>query len=470
MNVSLLWGLLLAAGSGRVLLDKLKFSCGYIEKLVYALLIGLGLQSLWMFVFDILNFQFSQPVLTVINLVFIIAFSDFNKIRNYKIKNFISEIRTAINFEKENFNAGSLLVWLVIFGLFYLIAVKSIFWPTTEHDAIGTFDKLGIWYAIEGKIHVSLYDVKLQGAGGIYPPLFPCSIAYIYLYGGENPKILSLLYYLSSLLILFFISKRYVSSFGAVIFTLVLAWAPEFFSHAALLLSNLPSTAYVTMATLPLFVWYKENDFNYFKLAALGIFFSLWLRQDLIAFAVAGGLLTGIYFLRTKKWKPILFYSLSVIVPFGVWSLYVKYVLKLSPAERFGAGSIITLEKIKLTVSYFWAYFGTGQTGGSAPGYFLYGIAFIAAILLILFSVKSFFQKWGFTLAYFAVALFVYTLVFLLIDEKLQEATLQSLMESSFKRGLFCFMPIILFQASVTERVIKFFSLIESYLNDEELE
>lgn len=468
MNVSLLWGLLLATGSGWVLLEKLKFKSSFAEKLVYSLLIGLGLQSLWMFVLDVFNFQFSQPILTVVNLVFTIALSDFSKIRSYKFDDFKRDLKAAISFQKENFNAGSLLVWLVIGGLFYLIAVKSMFWPTTEHDAIGTFDKLGIWYAIEGKIHVSLYDVKLQGAGGIYPPLFPCSIAYVYLYGGENPKILSLLYYVSSLLIFFFITKRYLSSFGVAIFTLVLAWAPEFFSHAALLLSNLPSTAYIAMATLPLFVWYKENDFNYFKVAALGIFFSLWLRQDLVAFAAAGGLLVFIYFLKTKSWKPILYYSLSVISSFLVWSLYVKYSLELSPAERFGSGSVITMQKIKLTASYFWAYFGTGQTGDSAPGYFLYGVVFIVAILLLLFSVKSFFKQWGFTLLYFAVALFFYTLIFLLIDEKLQEATLQSLMESSFKRGLFCFMPIILFQAAVTERVIQFFALIENYLWSEE--
>lgn len=468
MSISLIWGFLLAGVAGWTLLERIGFNAVSLEKLAYSVLFGLGLQSLWMFVFDVIHFQFSSSVLTVANLIFIIALSDFEKIKNFKLQAAKAATRKNLQQQFNNFNAGSLLILLVMAGLFYLIAVKSLFWPTTEHDAIGTFDKLGIWYAIEGKIHVSLYDVHLQGAGGIYPPLFHCSIAYSYLYGAENPKVLSLIYYVCSLIIFYGISKRYLNGFGAIVFTLVLAWAPEFFSHAALLLSNLPSTAYTTAAALPLFVWYKENNTAYFKVATLGIFFALWLRQDLIAFAVAGFALVLLHFFKHRNWRFLMGYSLAAIMSFAIWSLYVKYNLQHSAAERFGAGSVITLQKLQLALTYLWAYLGLGQAGNSPPGYFLYGIVFPVSFLLILISVKQFLKEWAFTILYFALALALYTLIFLLLDEKLQNADLQSLMESSFKRGIFCFMPLALFQAAVTEKVKYFFNQTENYLRGEE--
>jgi EamA domain-containing membrane protein RarD len=69
---------------------------------------------------------------------------------------------------------------------------------------------------------------------------------------------------------------------------------------------------------------------------------------------------------------------------------------------------------------------------------------------------------------YFIVALTLYTLIFLLIDEKLQGATLQSLMESSFKRGLFCFMPVLLFYAAASSFSIKIFGMLEDYRNNKD--
>jgi len=46
---------------------------------------------------------------------------------------------------------------------------------------------------------------------------------------------------------------------------------------------------------------------------------------------------------------------------------------------------------------------------------------------------------------------------------------LQSLMESSFKRGLFCFMPVLLFYAGASSISIKIFSLLEDYRNNRDV-
>lgn len=467
MSASLLFGLLLAAAAGWVILNKLRFEKISFEKVAYSILLGLGVQSVWMFLLDVAGYQFSQPVLTVLNLVLIIALTDIEKIKQLRLNHVIHHFKTTLSVIFKHFNAGSAIVWLVIAGLFYLISVKSLFWPTTEHDAIGTFDKLGIWFALEGKIHVSLYDVHLQGAGGVYPPLFHCSIAYVYLFGAENPKILSLIYYLSCIIIFYSISKRYIVGFGASIFTLILAWAPEFFSHAALLLSNLPATAYVTMAALPMFVWMKEKDSSYLNVSLVGIGFALWLRQDLVAFAVAGWLILLFNFFVSSEWKSLIFYTIAVAVPLVVWTIYVNHNLALSTTNRLVFSNLWHFQKIQMVLDYWWAYLGIGQAGSSPPGYFLYGIAFLVPTVAVLLSFKKMIRDWWFGLFYSIVALFLYSIIFIAIDEKVQEANLQSLLESSFKRGLFCFIPLALFQAVVAEKTKLFFNSIEKYLRGE---
>jgi hypothetical protein len=465
MSMSLFWGLLLAGISGWMLLHKLGCKHFDLEKASYSILAGLGIQSIWMFILDVVSIQFSQSLLTFLNLIFIISLTDIGKVRAYRWQNLLYQWKDRIHQAIVDFNMGKAVIWGVMGGLFYLISVKSLFWPTTEHDAIGTFDKLGIWYAIEGKIHVSLYDVKLQGAGGIYPPLFHCSIAYVYLYGAENPKILSLIYYLCCLFIFYSISKRYITSLGASFFTLLLAWAPEFFSHAALLLSNLPSTAYVAMAVLPLFVWRKENNSQYFTIALIGTYFSIWLRQDLIVFGAVGFLLLliDIAKLKTSFWCAFA-YVLTLCVSFFLWTWYVHSRLQLSAASHFDIQNLLSASKYQMVLGYLWAYLGIGQKGASPPGYFLYGLAFLLPFLLFILSWKHFiYQNWwviGFTI----LSLFFYAMLFVMIDETVQDAKLSSLMESSFKRGLFCFMPLVLFWGVLSEKSRQFFEYVENYL------
>jgi len=467
--MSILFGILLLFLSGWLILKKLGVKIQPIEMLAYSLLTGVGLQSFWMLLCDVINIQFSQSLLSVFNLGFIVILADVDAVKKFNYEQWLKEKAAALKQKFLQPDLGSMLLFATFAGLFYLIAVKGLYWPTSEHDAIGTFDKLGIWFALEGKIHVSLYDVGLQGAGGIYPPLFPSAIAYCYLYGGDNPKIISLLFYVATLTIFFFSLRKYNTVFGAALFTLILGWAPEFYSHAALLLSNLPAAAYITAASLSLFIWWKEKDQSYFTLSCVMIALSLWLRQDLIPFAAAGGLIVLWFAIKHKGWKQLLIYAASVLIPFVTWSLYVKYSLHLSAAERFGAGSFITFAKLKIAGAYLWAYFGFGQQGDSPPGYFLYGVAFILPVVLIIANYKNITKDWLVIPAYFLVSLALYTLIFLLIDEQLQGATLQSLMESSFKRGLFCFMPVLLFYAGASSISIKIFSLLEDYRNNRDV-
>jgi hypothetical protein len=95
-----------------------------------------------------------------------------------------------------------------------------------------------------------------------------------------------------------------------------------------------------------------------------------------------------------------------------------------------------------------------GGTYGKIDGGQLYGVTFyvfylslFASLILLLFKKVNFSLSAFAPTAAFCVSLAAYFAVFYFIDEKKQAAPIDSLMSSSFKRGLFGFLPFALFAA-----------------------
>ena len=88
-----------------------------------------------------------------------------------------------------------------------------------------------------------------------------------------------------------------------------------------------------------------------------------------------------------------------------------------------------------------------------APGFQLYGLAFILSLFVIILNARNIKKDKPYILIYLLASFAVYFMIFYLIDEKKQDAPISSLMESSFKRGMFCFIPPLLYYAS-TSRVV----------------
>jgi amino acid permease len=82
------------------------------------------------------------------------------------------------------------------------------------------------------------------------------------------------------------------------------------------------------------------------------------------------------------------------------------------------------------------------------PGHMLYGVAFILPIVFILINIRNLRKDKPEVLTFFIISFAIYFTVFYLIDENKQGAPISSLMESSFKRGMFCFIPILLFYSA----------------------
>jgi hypothetical protein len=423
------------------------------EIIGYSFLIGMGLETFILFLLDVVNVQYSQGIIIGINLAAIAAINGAN------YKNLL-QLRTAFKAPDLSLKHIDLAAIFIFCGMAYLfddITIKNLFWPTAEHDSIGSFDKLGRIMAIEGKLKISLFQYHLQGAGGIYPPLYHGSLAYVYIFGAMMGKIVTTLFFLSLLTTFYSLLRNYLSAWASALFTLLLMITPELFSHAALSLDNLPTTAYVGPGALATFVWLDKRDNKYLWLGAILTAFGIWIRSDTIVFTAASLLIVGIDFLRRRNFKDALAYAAIIVTPFLIWTLYLKFKIAQVQTARFDLGIGYNAERMHTVSSYLKAFIFGGEYGRIDGGQ-LYGIVFLFFFLTIFINLvliywagtKKILTDKMYPLIFFFTALFLYTAVFYFISEKAQGEKISGLMESSFKRGLFCFIPVALFYTATS--------------------
>lgn len=469
-------GILLCYLLGIAVMQLISRKYSLAEWIGFSFLIGMGLETVFLFLFDIVGIKYSQGALIGVNLVAILGLLA----ANYKNLLAFKDEFKAPAFSYKDINLAALAILCFAAYLFYAITVKNLFWPPADHDAIGSFDKLGKIMALEGKLKISLFQYNLEGAGGIYPPLFHGSFAYVYIFGAIIPKIATTLFFLSLLTSFYGLLRRYVDSTAASLFTLLLMITPELFSHAALSLGNLPTTAYVGPAALATILWLDKRDQKYFWIGAILMAFVIWVRSDTVVFTAAALLIVGVDFLRNKNWKQLLAYGTFAVAPFLIWTLYVKVKLASTQGARLNTAIGINGERLSLMGNYVKAFLFGGQYQATLPngihsqgidGGQLFGIVFILFVIILLVNlafifktgIKEYFNKNFSVLAFTLGSFFLYFLVFYLIDEKAQNSPMYSLMESSFKRGLFCFVPLALFYCAASPASSWLFERIEKF-------
>jgi hypothetical protein len=447
------------------------------ELVGYSFLIGIGLETFFLFLLDIVGIKFSQGVLIGLNVAVTGALVGIN----YKK---LSEFQLSPNpktfLEIRNINFPAVFIGCIIAFLFYSVTVKCLFWPPLERDTIGSFDKLARVMAIEGKLKISLYEFGLEGAGGVYPPLYHAAMGYVYIFGAELPKIITTLFFLSTILIFFDITRKYIGATGASFFTLIFMLTPEYFSHAALALGNLPTTAYVCAGGLCTLAWLDKRETKFFWLAGIMMGFVVWVRSDTIVFTAAALLIVGIDFLRTRDWKKTVAYGAMAIAPFILWTLYLKFKIHNVPSSKFDFGIGFNQERWDMVKGYTDAYLFGGEFSasgiGAVDGSQFYGVAFVLFFIVFFANIillgYLLYQKRDWlkallsqvnVLLFFFVAFVLYFLLFYFIDEKVQSSPIWSLMYSSFKRGLFCFLPIAFFYSATSYGSAWLFARIEKF-------
>ena len=455
------------------------------ERLALAMPMGLGLTSFVMFFIDrtIHSITSGTVMLSVLVLTIILAGTRlYLDMKN----NDLPWKRPRQKLDLSWFT----LVWLVFAGatayLVYGITVKCLYWPPAEFDTILGYDLLSKAIAREHLIVNSILSSKpiVTGCGPrlLYPPLLALCNSLCYMTGMETPKVINALFFVSWVFIIYLLLRRFVSSTGAIIFTLLTVIIPEMFAHASFSLTNLPCAIYTSIGVMSFVIWYEQKKEGFFYLSLLAMCFGIWTRSEAVLF-VGGIMLVLLYVaMKEKKFKYLLIYCVSFL-PFLMWNIFLKAYVPRDQTGIFIPKAFYDPSKLKQVITTGWEIMSNSNIYGltfyiAIAGFFLILVANIVIgfgkkenkimlgglilwliiyfavgvnlLSLILFAVlmiaTAYFneEKWEFMLIFF-LAWGTYTIMFYQMKE---DGTLFSpggWMQSGYKRGLFCYAPLGLF-------------------------
>jgi len=420
------------------------------EFLGLAFLIGIGLETIFMFLFDLLNVKINAFTLGMSSIA-IISWVGFYKrefFKNY-LKN-ISKISFNSSLQKVDIAWAVILLLIIIFLLANVL--KSLFWPTTAYDSVAGYDLMGKVIAAEGKINVSLFKIGSAGPRGIYPPLIEGSFAYAYIFGSQSSKIISSLTYISLILVFYAFLRKYVTNLNAIFFTLLLIGTPEMFAYSSLSLSNIPSAAYASLGLLYLFMWFENQEKNLLYIASILLGFNVWSRNDGIVFSIAGLVLMVFYAYKNKSWKEIAIYGSISFAPFILWTLYLKYKIGIVQ-DRFVNHLFWNANRFERLMLWIKSLVFNSQN---------YGLTFYLFLIALLLNIRDIHRDKFQLLILILISFVLYSAIFYQLDE-VKQGSLDSMMQYSYKRGLFYFIPLVLFYVAVSKPIRLFFLMIERH-------
>lgn len=439
----------------------------YLERIGGSYLVGIGLQTVWMILLDFIGIPlnlgsiYSVTILTTALCLFL-AYRQNNNIKQIL---FPYNPLKGIKWKKVN------LPWFIIMGfwgyLVYMVAIKCMFWPAFEFDALSGYDLTAKITAAEGSFRNSIFietgiPIFNMGMRAIYPPLTQFSFALAYMSGMELSKIMTLMFYFNFFILLYGLLRRKLSHLNVAFIFLLITIVPELTSHASLSQTNLPQAVYVSTGIYSIYLWYTDQQKNnaLFYLSMLLLSSSSIIRSENIIFClVAGGLvLFQVIQKRTKKdLIRMLIYATVLLFPFILWSVFLKvYGFRVGEENSLSLALSYDAEKFSKWWTLFWG--GEGNPNGiimnknfygiTSHLYFLslFGSSIFIGIYYYLYRAKQELQtqvkqslKSHLSLFYLTfMAFFLYSILFYFI--RYDWDSMRNVMLYSYKRGMFVVM------------------------------
>lgn len=317
-------GILLLFAGGFALATSLAPNMPGFERLAISYGLGSGLVVLVMFYLSIYGLSLSASSIGLV-LILIIG---INALYTWKrgalsLHTFPGEISLSDIKKSERL----LLMAILILGL--CGSVLALYWPVWDWDGISCYDVRSKSIYYERMINVS-WSEDLLLRRHRWPPLTSFLHAWIYFCGGENPKVIYPLFYLSLLGGLYIFLRRQSSCFTALFFTLLLASTPIFLEHTTLALTNLPGTYYISLGLLYMLAWTKGGQM--YNLVISSIFWGLgcWTRPEAPVFTAAFTMWLGLFCWKNSRPREFLLFISLLLVLGAPWPVLSHAV---SPTE-----------------------------------------------------------------------------------------------------------------------------------------
>ena len=447
-------GIILLFFVGLSILNAISDQFQLLEKIGLSLIIGLAYFSIVMLPLDLLGVKINQLSLLSTGFMAIIACN----IKNYKL------IFSGLHFDTEEIKRYALnFTWLLCFGfilyLFSAITQKAFYWPTLEYDSVTGYDLMAKAIAYDGKFNNSLFEYIRNSREYnriLYPPFVASTFAYGYIFGLKTAKLMTLIHFGAFILVFYAFVSKSMNRTGAIIFTLAMMVTPEFFSHAAMALTNLPNAVNTGIGLISLYLWLSQREKRYFYISMIMMAINNWTRSDSVVYSVVCAAFLGYDAIKNKTWKEFVIHPLVGLLPFVAWSNYITKVLHAESSSAYIQKHLFwDGEKITTMTASIKTYMLNGTD--------LFGITFLFLFIMVFVNLKKWYQKANMFLLMGVGTWLFYTFIYYQMDNVVFDS-LDFVMKVSYKRGLFCFVPLAWYYIATNQVMVWIFDKIEAFL------
>lgn len=441
---------------GFLLLRSVAGRSSMLERLGFALPVGLAAVTLVMLLMDWAGIALTRTSLTVLTLTLLAAATAINgrslcpaKIKPLNLKSQISNLKPSFGW----FNLVWLLLLVGVVYLEYVNMAKCLTYPTYDRDSMAAFDTFGYVCAREGTyLRMSLFEPdyipSLQHAGSAmnYMPMVQLSYAYVYVFGAATSKAVPAFIYLGFLFGLYGLCRRRLTHTASMLVLMGVMLTPEMTSFASHSITNVMHACIASAAIIYLCLWLERRKKHDLRLCALLLAVNVWMRAEGIVFVGVALLLIAIAAIRSRKFSCLLPPALALL-PLVVWTV-CSNVCGLSTGSALIMHPFWDGEKMQTVLSGIWGLLGGGEFYGWTFNFAL--IMLHVHIFYIIYgsvtkSQKNKATKSQITLSRYLlwaimIGLAGYALVLYHVDYLWD--SVQNVLAFSAKRFLFCFVPM----------------------------
>lgn len=432
-----------------------------IQKTAIGFPFGFAFYSFIMLTFNLLNVKFSIVNLSVTAFVLTVFgvllkfkyFIQLFKQRSVSFKSF---------FKLQNIN----ITWIFLFGilayLLYGIICKSLFWPPTAYDSFTGYDYMAKVLAQEGCFNNSIFDIvnPTNSIRHSYPPFVCSAFSIAYMAGLNSSKIILVLLLISFLVLFYSLSYQRSNHTLAIFFTLLLFSTPEFLAMSALSLTNIPQTFFSSAGLIFIALFISEKQKDYFWIGAILIGLNVWSRYDGLVYIGGGAMMLFMEMIARKKFKHVksyislILFVLIAISPFVIWQSFQKLMIDgiYKSSDAFVKHLFYDSEKISLLVKMIFSVMKSTH---------YYGWTFAAFVVVVLLNIRNILKNNTYLFVGIIVSFLLYSFLYYQMDNESGNFSysLQSMVSSSFKRGMFPFLPLLCYYmatSTVLNKLIRF--------------
>jgi hypothetical protein len=429
-----------------------KLPLSFFEKLSLSFGMGWGLISLLQFLFLYFGFQITILNTGAVILAIILAAFGFQKFSKESLPGV--EGRPAVKEEESPiFSKLEKFCLIGIFiGCFYAL-LKTFIFPIIDDDGVCNFAWKAKVIYYSNLFHeplAALVPRMRDTSGGDYPPLIPLSEHFITLFLNEwndlYPKIIFPLFYFSFLAGFFYVVKRFINRYFAIVFTFLLSGLRFMSDQATWGVADLSFTYYYCISFFLILSWMRTENSSFFYLSAFFSAFAVWTKNEGIPSLAILFLIIVLFFFFSHRrkiavLKEMFFYLMleaALIIPVLYW--------KKLTAVTYPVLDLFSFSRILKNIEWLPMILNKlqQQLFGTPNRWNLLGYLFVLAICL---NLKQIFKPLYLCLTLAIMLNYLLYIVVYLLDPF---NDLAHYIAYSQNRVLMHFLPLMLFYAALT--------------------